>query len=504
MLKLFRVVRRYKHRVLCIVIIAMADLLCTSATYSQSTSPGLPSQQYRTRVDNDYRVVIDSDGVSPEAEQIAVQLDAMFKRIAHQGRHRIVLFIHGGLVSLDNANRTAENLRPLITDDDPTAYPIFLNWEAGLTSSYGRHLVYERNGISYKGTPAAWAAFAITPFVFVSDVGRGIANHAMNTMLNFGKVLENNDGLYDERPRSFVTKNRYLETLRSFSADPNKSQADDNFFRAGLQYEPKSNRPSINLYLGPDITEIDVGQTILGSATIPLQIVTEPALDTFGTSAWKNMVRRTRTMFFPAGNFITLSNQQSPTTLQYGAAYQFFDHLDSFLRMHRDYYVDVIGHSMGAIVVNEALRNFPDLRIRNLVYMAAACTIRDFLAVGGPYLKSHDVQFYNLCLHPRKEIDETNADGIPVRGSLLTWIDEFFQTPESFGDRTLGSFENAVIAYQLLPKTPRVHLKAFGISTREKSAGPQKHGDFPNFAFWRSDYWSTTVPLNKSYPQILR
>jgi pimeloyl-ACP methyl ester carboxylesterase len=90
-------------------------------------------------------------------------------------------------------------------------------------------------------------------------------------------------------------------------------------------------------------------------------------------------------MFFPAGNFITVSNQQAPTTLQYGAAYQFFDRLDRFLKMHPDYYVDVIGHSMGAIVANEALRNFPDLRIRNLVYMAAACSIRDFLAVGSPW-----------------------------------------------------------------------------------------------------------------------
>jgi hypothetical protein len=92
------------------------------------------------------------------------------------------VFIHGGLVSLDKANKTAEDLRPMIMDDDSTAYPIFLNWEAGLTPSYGRHLIYERNGISYKGTPAAWAALAITPFVFLSDVGRGIANHAINTI----------------------------------------------------------------------------------------------------------------------------------------------------------------------------------------------------------------------------------------------------------------------------------------------------------------------------------
>ena len=270
----------------------------------------------------------------------------------------------------------------------------------------------------------------------------------------------------------------------------------------GLRHHAGQNSLPINLYLGPDITEVDVGQFVLGTATIPLQVVTEPVLDTVGTSAWKNMVRRTRTMFFPAGNFITVSNQPSQTTLQYGAAYQFFDELNTFLKTHPDYYLDVIGHSMGAIIVNEALRSFPDLRIKNLVYMAAACSIRDFLAVGAPYLKSHDVEFYNLSLHPRKEIDETNADGLPARGSLLTWIDEFFQTPESFGDRTLGSFENVVIAYQLLPQTNRVHLKAFGISTRKISAGPQKHGEFTNFPFWRSDYWSTKVALNESYPHL--
>jgi pimeloyl-ACP methyl ester carboxylesterase len=486
------------------VLVAFAILECLGwvGSASSETALSVPAQQYRTRVDDNYRVVIDSDGVSPEADLIGQQLREMFRHVVREGRHRIVVFIHGGLVTLADANQTAENQRPIIKKDDKTAYPIFVNWEAGFPSSYTRHLFYERNGISYRGTPAAWSAVAVTPLVFLSDVGKGIANHGMNTILNFGKVLENNDRLYASRPRAFVTKNKFFETLRCFSPDPNETQAEDNFFHDGLRHRA-DRQPTINLYLGHDITQVDYPGTVLGSVTVPMQIMTEPILDGLGTPAWKNMVRRTRTMFFPSGNFITVSGQSDQTKLYYGAAYQFFDQLDQFLKTHPTYYLDLIGHSMGTIVINEALRNFPDLRIRNLVYMGAACSLRDFLAAGGAYLKSHpETEFYNLSLHPRKEIDETNVDGIPIRGSLLTWIDEFFQTPESFLDRTLGSFENAVIACQLLPSTNRAHLKAFGITAGKESAGPQKHGEFNAFKFWEYKYWSTQVPIGETYEPL--
>lgn len=89
-----------------------------------------------------------------------------------------------------------------------------------------------------------------------------------------------------------------------------------------------------------------------------------------------------------------------------------------------------------------------------------------------------------------------------MRGSLLTWIDEFFQTPESFLDRTFGSFENAVIAYQLLPQTNRIHLKAFGVTAGKEPAGPQKHGEFNAFEFWKYDYWRTDVSVDQTYQPL--
>lgn len=316
---------------------------CSIKWITPSSSVGGGSEKSGTRVvdmGDDHRIVIDSDGISASTENISQDLENMFRHIERGRRHRLVLFIHGGVTTLDAANRNAQIRGPEIAHDDTDAYPIFLNWEAGLWTSYGRHLAYERNGTSYRGTPSAWSAVAITPLVFLSDVGRSIANHSMNTVLNFSKVLENNDYWYQNRPAAFVTKNKFLETLREFTKDPQNSQKDHGFFHAGLHYDPLPYGPPFELNLGPDITKLDVPQFALGSTTIPLQVVTEPVVDTIGTPAWKNMLRRTRTMFFPAENFITtngnftetLSPTATPPQISQGAAYEFFDQLNTFLK----------------------------------------------------------------------------------------------------------------------------------------------------------------------------
>ena len=461
----------------------------------------IPRAQLRTVVEEDHRIVIDSDGVSPETTKYQAQLEHMFQTIEHQPRHRLLLFVHGGLTTLEIANQLARDVDHRIESSSSDTYPIFLNWDSGLLSSYGHHLAYERNGISYKGTPAGYSAMALFPFVLLSDLGRGLANLPMNVAINIGKIFQNADGIYQANSQLFPVKDKFSEVLRRFAPNPRASQRDDQFFHAGLQYVPGTRKqPSIGLFLGPDSSDVvRAGLVTENVLTAPLQFTTEPALDTVGTAAWKNMVRRTRTMFYPAGNFITTSNHRdNPEALYPGAAALFFASLNRFLQRHPSYYLDVVAHSMGSLVMNEALREYPNLRIRNLVYMAPACSIRDFQTSGGIYLRYHSTNFYNLCLHPRAELDESNVGGIPVRGSLLTWVDEFFQAPETFGDRTLGTFENAVISYELLPSSDRVHLKAFGLEPHDcptgYSSGPRKHGEFPEFEFWNRDFWQTKNP----------
>jgi len=474
----------------------------------------VPRTQVETHVrEGDHSIQINSDGVSPESKDFEDQLTHLFKRVEESHPTRLVVFVHGGLVTLKDANARADKLACEIANECNWTYPIFVNWEAGLLTSYSRHLFFERNGISYRGTPGAGGAIASSPLVLGADLGRGATRLPINTTLSFAKAAQNGDWMYKANPRSFPVKNKFNETLRLlFSGHPDKTQKDLGYFRDGLCYDPHDGcTPRVHLSLGADSHKaIRLGHFALNAVTWPAEVVTEPILDTFGTPAWHNMLRRTRSMFRPSGNFITrnippvVADAPEPSkNPELGAAAIFFRQLNQFMADHPRIRLDLIGHSMGTIVINDAYRECPNLAARNIVYMAAACSIRDFQVSTGRYIdKNPTVNFYNLCLHPRAELEEVHALGTPVRGSLLVWIDEFFQSPESFGDRTLGTFENAVIAYKLLPQTSRVHLKAFPFEADQRSPGvgvPRNHGEFTSFKFWDPSFWETTCAVTASY-----
>jgi hypothetical protein len=194
---------------------------------------------------------------------------------------------------------------------------------------------------------------------------------------------------------------------------------------------------------------------------------------------------------------------------------------------------------MGAIVACEILQRFHQLRIDNAVFMAAACSIRDFKQKVVPYLEEQHLreqlrglppgterktEFYNLCLHDAAENAEKNPGNADLsqRGSLLTWIDRMFEKPESENDRTLGRWTNALLATDDIPANVmgQITMKSFG---RDRTYGgetpppfysvagakpkkarfavePQKHGEFARFeegekkndsniGFWRKKYW---------------
>ncbi len=171
--------------------------------------------------------------------------------------------------------------------------------------------------------------------------------------------------------------------------------------------------------------------------------------------------------------------------------------------------VTLIGHSMGAIVLNRGLRDFSNLRVTDVVYMAAACSVKDFAGSVIPYMRRHGngTQFYNLCLHPRAEERERPVFSrtpvvreISPTGSLLVWIDSFLDRPDAFDDRTLGQFENALIASHMIPVgiQSRVHMVAVDAGEPRKKIGGerrpgehgnlQEHGGFNSYRFWEPEF----------------
>jgi hypothetical protein len=233
------------------------------------------------------------------------------------------------------------------------------------------------------------------------------------------------------------------------------------------------------------------------------RVITVPAVEVVGQPAWDAMISRTRMLMrkpFNADEFATADGKLDGK----GDLWYLFNVI-SGLPQHERPAITLIGHSMGAIVVNEILRSFPDLPYRSIVYMGAAASVRDTLAALDHVTRINprpDLRFYNLSLHQDAEANEVGYLGTVSKGSLLEWVDRMYTTPATFADRTVGKWINAVMARgDFLPLESRLQLsfKRFGLSCAE----PLKHGEFDEYEpragcqetrtpYWHPTFW--TVP----------
>ncbi len=158
---------------------------------------------------------------------------------------------------------------------------------------------------------------------------------------------------------------------------------------------------------------------------------------------------------------------------------------------------------MGTMVLNEWLRRdileSKEQLYSNIVYMAAACSVRDFSRSVVPYLQQHkQTNFYSLMLNPTAELLERRRGyDIPPRGSLLVWLDDFLAEPQAPLDRTFGRWDNIIPAIDVIPKEIRgqVMLKAFALAPDDSTDyGPQEHGQFRSQPYWCKDFWSSETP----------
>lgn len=224
------------------------------------------------------------------------------------------------------------------------------------------------------------------------------------------------------------------------------------------------------------------------------------------------MRRRTSTLFHAPGEFYLEDRWRDASEVtraldstSIGGVARFLEAL-SALERQRLVPITLVAHSAGALVANEMVRRCPALPFHNIVYLAAACSIRDWSVAVLPHLAAHPgSRFYNLSLHPVNEVGEINAADLAPRGSLLVWIDEFLAHPETVQDRMMGRWENIIQATCLIPRKVRrqVTLKAF--STGPPAAhGPQEHSDFAETVFWNPDLWKAGASWRAEFWQSVR
>ena len=251
---------------------------------------------------------------------------------------KVLIFIHGGLNNYNNTINKYKKKIPNIIKDG--YYPIFIIWRSGLLECYKDHLFRIRQGrIHYHYTWFTWF------FYLISDIGRGIFRLPFT--------------LYFQLINDFKPYMSY-----KWNPDHKNSFAIYKILRNRMQTQKNEN--SVKVSWGED-KRTGIEKTIRIAAlvlTYPIRVISTIFIDSFGTSAWSNMLRRTKTLFRSIHEFDirNVENKQQKIAeildgIPTGALYQFLNHLSVKLKTQSEYLkITLVGHSMGTIVLNQIIR----------------------------------------------------------------------------------------------------------------------------------------------------
>jgi len=414
-----------------------------------------------------------------EGNEYKNYLNMMERAIVQQFRKdsntQVVIYIHGGLVSLKKGLKENKIIVDSMMKDNPHIYPICMNWQSGLPQSYGQHLFQIRQGETHR----FWGIWS-SPLFLLHDLGRGLVRLPLSLYLQTANDINGVDWMriLNERRQSADTMYQSLKRDTSFKMD----------IQRGEDRRKKGQR---------------LAHTLPYVIFSPISYgVVLPILDIAGTNSWMNMRRKTRTLFHTQEEFRFSRGQRKNaeyvnsfhSSKGKGAAYEFFFMLDSLNKTTSNRIkVNLIGHSMGSMVANEALVNFPNLKVDTIVFMGAACSVNQMKTSVIPFMERNEkTHFYNLSLNPAAESKETILCLTPG-GSLLEWIDNIFEPMASFEDRTFGKYENAILAAPLFPESVRNRALMKTFDFEKNKTVPIKHGQFndvdKSYTFWRKSFW---------------
>ncbi len=403
------------------------------------------------------------------------------------GKRKVLLFIHGGLNSHIDGIKRATKFSGKILDNYKGSFPIFLNWDSSLTSSYVDHLFFIRRdqdqGII--GVPFA-------PFYLVMDLFRGLARAPESWFESFVSDFEQ---VYGSKQREIT--NNFREAFQN---------------RDSRALKPNNRAYSQEIAISTGIDRITWAERLTAFTsyliTLPTKLVTKPFIDGMGRSAWENMVRRTQLLFYTPDNFGLKASREFLSTgvMDMEGKGALSDFLRRFQKEVNDspgqWEITLIGHSMGTIIINQLLRKF-SLPFKNIVYLAAACSVGDYQDSAFSFMnKNTKTHIYHVFLHREAELREKYSLigqlDPTIRGSLLVWLDDFLANVNTPLDRTAGREDNLLPALSMTPAglRGRIHAKAFGVGGDSNNLSPQGHGDFENFPFWKPSFWEPERPYH--------
>ena len=367
---------------------------------------------------------------------------------ACDGRLHLLIIVHGGMNDYGDSGKHVTDLlpspisppiRPVETYpsggllNNTCYYPLFLNWNSAFGDSMKDDLTRFRFGEHDK-----WFARSTAPII---AIGR-VLSSAMDIPASlFHQGVTIKDGIVGA----------------IHEGDP----------KGGIAIDTLANLPSyfLSMTLLP-ITE-GFGAPAWGIMKRRVDEATgsvAPAQDTRSTGAARTLIQTLR-------KSIVMRASCSTTQLT-GASDQKF----CWANTSTEVTVTVVGHSMGAMVVNRLLQAIEDpwpssssqgLPIEHIVYLAPACSINEAEQLLMPYLDRHtSTHFWLFTLNKRDESREIPFNGLAVfvpRGTLLAWVDTFLENEVGPGEGRFGWVKYLETFYGISDQkpSPRAFLDYF-------------------------------------------
>ena len=203
-------------------------------------------------------------------------ISAMFQAIGERHPTEVIVYIHGGLNNIDGAIAKSAMLADRLDVEDK--FFIGICWNSNLMPTYDQHLLAVREGLHQKGK-----AIVTAPAMLLADVGGSVVRLPLNLI----------DFLYQDayvlHPNGFtrtkLAQARYNQIKRAYKT---------NLQLLDVSKE-KDKRSELQRWFR------DFGRWVI---TEPIKASSTVFLDALGVQPWKNMVRRTRTMFERESEFI--------------------------------------------------------------------------------------------------------------------------------------------------------------------------------------------------------
>jgi pimeloyl-ACP methyl ester carboxylesterase len=400
--------------------------------------------------------------ISHEAYNFSNHVESIISSIRSSGRSNILLYVLGGNSPVDGGAEKAGILCTAIwhTTD---FYPIIISWESSMFDAYFDHLFWIRRG----ARSPVFGPLTMPLYLF-TDFASAFAR-APITLIN----------------HSYVTARGTFFT--PLDIDENADEFE---------------RENIHAMTGADLSSptVNVLRRIVYTCGFPFRLFTVPVIDAGGRSMWRVMCARTQTAFQKSHTL------DLPRTEEFDVAYTppdgalgvLLERLIATIGNDPKYAYTLIGYSFGAMIANYAVRDFPQLNYREIVFLGGATSLNDTGLCLGPYLKEHpNCKLYTVSLHQRADEREYMWLMLLPRGSILEWIDSFLSDPITLNDLSIGLWKNCIRTLPGITDEMRhqIVIKAYGIDDPEMNTTavtkPQKHTDFGEIEleFWRPEFW---------------